>query len=207
MYLPAHFEETRLDVMAELFRRYPLATLVTVGEAGGLTANHVPLLYSPDPAPYGTLRGHLAKANQQWRDFRPEFGALAIFQGPQAYVSPSFYPSKQEHGRVVPTWNYITVHARARLTVHEDPEWLRRQVTELTNSREAALPSPWQVTDAPANYIDGLLNAIAGIELCITALEAKWKVSQNRPAADRDGVAERLEPTHPEMAAAVRPIR
>lgn len=203
MYIPAHFEETRLDVMAALFRRYPLATLVTVGEAG-LTANHVPLLYDADPAPYGTLRGHLAKANTQWRDFRAEFGALAVFQGPQAYVSPSFYPSKHEHGRVVPTWNYITVHVRAKLIVRDDPAWIRNQVTELTNSREAAFSAPWQVSDAPSGYIDGLLNAIVGIELCITSLEGKWKVSQNRPAADRDGVAEHLESTDPEMARRIR---
>ena len=192
MYLPAHFQEERIEVMAELMRRHPLATLVTAG-AEGLQANHVPLLYDPAPGPLGTLRGHLARANGQWRQARPEFGALAIFQGPQAYISPSFYPSKQEHGRVVPTWNYISVHAHAVLTVHEDAEWLRSQVTQLTVSQEASFTEPWKVTDAPPEYIEGLLKAIVGIELRITRLAGKWKVSQNRPAADRQGVAEALE--------------
>lgn len=188
MYLPAHFREDRVEVMAELMRRHPLAALVTAG-AAGLSANHLPLLYDPEPAPFGTLRGHLARANPQWREARPEFGALVIFQGPQAYVSPSFYPSKQEHGRVVPTWNYIVVHAQTILTVHDDVEWLRSQVSELTSAHEAAFAEPWSVGDAPPEYIEGLLKAIVGIELRITSLEGKWKASQNRPGPDREGVA------------------
>lgn len=205
MYLPAHFQEDRVEVMADLMRRHPLAALVTVGPAG-LCANHVPLLYDPEPAPFGVLRGHLARANPQWREARPQIGALAIFQGAQAYVSPSFYPSKQEHGRVVPTWNYLAVHARAELIVHDDADWLRRLVTELTATHEASFPQPWAVSDAPADYIEGLLKAIVGVELRITGLEGKWKASQNRPAADRAGVADGLARDASDMAEAVRAL-
>ena len=192
MYLPSHFREERLDVMAALMRRYPLATLITVGPDGPL-ANHLPLMYDPKPEPFGTLRGHLARSNPQWKMERPEFGALAVFQGPQAYVSPSFYPAKQEHGQVVPTWNYVTVQARGSLIVHEDATWLRQLVTNLTETHEASFAEPWQVSDAPASYIDNLLKAIVGVELRITGLEGKWKVSQNRGEADRDGVVAGLE--------------
>lgn len=192
MYTPALFREDRIEVLSDLMRQYPLATLVTVG-AGGIEANHAPLLYDPEPAPFGTLRGHLARANPQWRLERPEFGALAVFQGPQAYVSPSFYPSKKEHGKVVPTWNYAVVHAHATVTVHDDPEWLRRLVTSLTEAQEAAFANPWQVSDAPPGYIEGLLKAIVGIELRIHRLEGKWKASQNRPPEDRLGVVNELE--------------
>ena len=187
MYLPAFFREDRVEVMSELMRRYPLATLVTVGETG-IEANHLPLLYDPEPAPFGTLHGHLARANNQWRETRPEQGALAVCQGPQAYVSPSFYPSKAEHGKVVPTWNYAVVHAHASVVIHEEPEWLRGLVTRLTESQEAAFANPWQVSDAPGDYIEGLLKAIVGIELRIHKLEGKWKASQNRNDADRAAV-------------------
>lgn len=199
MYLPSHFREERLDVMATLMRRHPLATLITVGNGGPL-ANHLPLLYDPAPEPFGALRGHLARANPQWKMERPEFGALAVFQGPQAYVSPSFYPSKQEHGQVVPTWNYVTVQARGKLVIHEDVEWLRQLVTTLTATHEADFAEPWQVTDAPAGYIDNLLKAIVGVELRIASLDGKWKASQNRNEADRDGVTAGLE----DMARIVR---
>jgi len=188
MYVPAFFREDRLEVLAGFMRDHPLAALITVGESG-LEANHVPLLYDPEPPPFGTLRGHLARANLQWLHARPEHGALAVFQGPQAYVSPSWYPSKAEHGRVVPTWNYAVVHARGELAVHEDREWLRGLVTRLTETHEAGFAHPWRVADAPTDYIDGLLNAIVGIELRIHKLEGKWKASQNRGEADRAGVA------------------
>ena len=207
MYTPPHFREDRLEVMRELMDRFPLAALVTVGP-DGIEANHVPLIYDPAPAPFGTLVGHFAKANSQWRASRADFGALAIFQGPQAYISPSLYPSKAEHGRVVPTWNYAVVHAHASLTIHEDPEWLRGLVTRLTETHEAARLAPWQVSDAPPGYIDGLLRGIVGIELQIHNLEGKWKVSQNRDAADRAGVAAEFEVTGShsarEMAALIR---
>lgn len=209
MYLPSQFQEDRIEVIRQLMDRYPLAALVTAGDSGSISANHLPLLYDPEPAPYGTLRGHLARANPQWREAAQQQPgaaacALAIFQGPQAYVSPSLYPSKAEHGRVVPTWNYIVVHARGPLTVHEDPEWLRAFVTELTNRHEAPSARPWHVTDAPSDYIDGLLKAIVGIELRITSLEGKWKMSQNRPVADRAGVADGLAAKAPDVSAAIR---
>lgn len=175
--------------MSGLIRRYPLATLVTGGDAG-LEANHLPMLFDPEPAPFGTLRGHLARGNAQWKS--PRLDALAIFQGPQAYVSPSFYPSKAEHGKVVPTWNYAVVHAHGTLRVHDDPEWLRALVSTLTDVEEARFAEPWQVTDAPEDYIEGLLKAIVGIELPIARLEGKWKASQNRDEADRAGVAAEL---------------
>ncbi len=192
MYIPSPFREDRLEVMSALMRRYPLAALITVGGAG-IEVNHLPLLYDPEPAPFGTLRGHLARANPQWRTARAEFGAMAVFQGPQAYVSPSFYPSKQEHGKVVPTWNYAVVHAQAHLAVHHDPEWLRGLVTKLTEANEGAFPRPWRVSDAPDDYVNGLLKGIVGIELTLHGLEGKWKASQNREAADQDGVVAGLE--------------
>jgi transcriptional regulator len=173
-------------------RRYPLAALVTAG-GNGIEANHLPLLHDPEPAPYGTLRGHFARANPQWRTIQPEVEVLAIFQGPQAYVTPSHYPSKSEHGKVVPTWNYAVVHARAVAVIHHDAAWLRELVERLTREHERRLPKPWDVADAPATYIDGLLGAIVGIELRILSLEGKWKVSQNRNEADRAGVASAFE--------------
>ena len=169
-------------------RERPFAALVTVG-AGGLTANHIPLLLDPTAGPYGTLRGHLARANPQWSDFSVETPALVMFTGPDAYISPNWYPSKQEHGKVVPTWNYVAVHAYGTLEIHQDPEWLRGLVTQLTETNEAQFASPWAVSDAPADFIDGMLKAIVGVEIRIDRLEGKWKQSQNRSAADREGAA------------------
>lgn len=190
MYEVAAFRETRIEVMHALIRAHPLATLVTV--CGGIAeANHLPLLVDPDPAPNGTLRGHVARANPLWRQ-APEGNVLAVFQGPQAYVTPSWYPSKREHGKVVPTWNYAVVHVRGPLVVHEDREWLRDLVSRLTLSQEAGRSQPWGVGDAPAEYIDRMLEAIVGIEIPVTSIEGKWKVSQNRAQADRDGVASGL---------------
>lgn len=187
MYEVAAFRETRIDVMHALIRAHPLATLVAV--CGGIAeANHLPLLVDPDPAPNGTLRGHVARANPLWLQ-APMGNVLAVFQGPQAYVTPSWYPSKREHGKVVPTWNYAVVHVRGPLVVHEDREWLRDLVSRLTLSQEAGRSQPWDVGDAPAEYIDRMLEAIVGIEIPVTSIEGKWKVSQNRAQADRDGVA------------------
>jgi transcriptional regulator len=189
MYLPAHFREDRVDVMHALIRECPLATLVTDGP-DGLMANHLPMLIDPEPGPFGTLTGHLARPNSQWRSAGS--AALAIFSGSDHYISPNWYPSKAEHGKVVPTWNYAVVHAHGTLEVHDDPEWLRTFVTRLTETHEAQFESPWSVTDAPADYIDGLLKGIVGIEIRIDRLEGKWKMSQNRPDADREAVARRL---------------
>jgi transcriptional regulator len=187
MYEVAAFRETRIEVMHALIRAHPLATLVTV--SGGVAeANHLPLLAEPDPAPDGSLHGHVARANPLWRQ-PPEGEVLAVFQGPQTYVTPSWYPSKREHGKVVPTWNYAVVHIRGPLVIHDDREWLRDLVSRLTRSQEASRPQPWGIDDAPAEYIDRMLEAIVGIEIPVTSIEGKWKVSQNRAQADRSGVA------------------
>lgn len=205
MYLPKHFEETRVDVLHGLIRAHPLGALVTAG-AGGLEANHVPFEIDPDPAPFGTLRAHVARANPVWRDGAGD--ALVIFQGPESYVTPSWYPTKRESGKVVPTWNYVAVHAYGRLRAIDDPAWLRAFVTRLTDRHEARRAAPWKVSDAPGDYVDQLLAAIVGIELPVARLLGKWKVSQNRPAADRAGVVAGLEGDGGDaaraMAAAVR---
>jgi transcriptional regulator len=191
MYLPAHFEETRPDVLAGLLREHPLATLVTLGSEG-LTANHIPLEYDPEPAPYGTLRGHVARANPVWRDFAADLGVLAIFQGPQAYVTPNWYPTRAETGKVVPTFNYMVVHAQGPLQIVDDPAWVRVLVQRLTDHFEATETKPWRIEDAPADFIEGQLRAIVGIEIPIRKLTGKWKVSQNRPPVDRAGVIQGL---------------
>lgn len=192
MYLPAHFREERIDVLREHILRYPFAVLVTNG-ASGLIASHIPLLYDPEPGPYGTLRGHLSRANPQWQDYQAETEALAIFQGPHSYVSPNWYPSTQQTGRVVPTWNYAVVHAYGRMATYTDEERLRAHVTALTAVHEAGFDTPWKPVDAPANFIEGMLKGIVGVEMAITRLEGKWKVNQNRTLEDRAGVAEALE--------------
>jgi len=192
MYRTAHFAEDRIDVLRELVRVHPLATLVTHGKRG-LAASHIPLVYDSSPGPFGTLRGHLAKANPQWDDVSSGAQALAIFGGPQHYITPSWYPSTAEHGKVVPTWNYAVVHAHGELTVKHDQAWLRRNVEELTAANEQGSAHPWRVEDAPAGYIDRMLNEIVGVELVIAGLEGKWKVSQNRTAADRAGVVAGLQ--------------
>jgi len=188
MYLPKHFEETRPEVLHELIRTQPLGQLVTM-TARGLEANAVPFVLDIDPSGGpGILRAHVARANPVWRDANVDVEALVIFQGPQAYISPGWYPSKAEHGKVVPTWNYVTVQARGTLRAIDDAAWLRAFVTRLTAKHEAAQAKPWAVTDAPAEFVDTMLRAIVGIEVALTALTGKWKVSQNRPAADRAGV-------------------
>jgi transcriptional regulator len=178
--------------MRALMRSRPLAALVAQCETG-LVANHIPMQTLDDPAPLGCLRGHIARANPLWKDYRPETQALAIFQGPQVYVSPAFYPSKLKTGEVVPTWNYAVVHASGTLNFIQDPTWLREFVTGLTAAHEASRPTPWQIDDAPAPYVEKMLKLIVGFEFSITALQGKWKVSQNRTQADRDGVRRNLE--------------
>lgn len=198
MYLPAHFEQTDPEALAGLIRAHPLALLASLG-ADGLTADHLPLEY--DPAA-GLLRGHVARANPLWRqaDGRP---VLAVFRGPEAYVSPSWYPGKAEHHKVVPTWNYAVVHAHGTLRAVADAPWLRALVARLTDHHEAGRAVPWSVDDAPPDYVEQMLRAIVGIEIAVTRLQGKWKTSQNRSAADRAGVAAGLG-EHP-MAALVRP--
>ena len=191
MYLPKHFEETRVDVLRGLIREHPLGALVTLTPEG-LDANHLPFELDPDPAPFGTLRGHVARANPLWREPAGDVDALVIFQGPGTYISPAWYSTKQETGRVVPTWNYAVVHAHGPLRVIDDRAWLRDFVTRLTNRHESGRSDPWHVTDAPAEYIDQMLGAIIGLEIPLTRLRGKWKMSQNRPAQDRAGVVDAL---------------
>jgi transcriptional regulator len=191
MYLPKSFEETRVAVLHDLIRNHPLGTLVTLTNEG-LEANHIPFEIDSALQPFGTLRGHVARANPVWNSFLRDTEALVIFQGPQTYISPSWYVTKQETGMVVPTWNYAIVHAHGPLKIIEDREWLRSFVDRLTRTHETGQAEPWSVSDAPAAYIDKQLDAIVGIELTIRRLIGKWKASQNRPARDRESVIERL---------------
>lgn len=191
MYLPAHFYEPRVERLHELIRERPLGSLVVLS-AAGLNANHIPFELDAAPAPLGTLRGHVAKANPVWRDFSLDVEALVIFQGPQAYVSPSWYPSKKTTGEVVPTYNYLVVHGYGAIKIVHDREWLRGLVTRLTERFEAGHAARWHVTDAPAPFIDKQLGAIVGLEIALTKLTGKWKVSQNRSLDDRAGVVQGL---------------
>jgi len=185
MYVPAHFapDEAAVD---DLLRNHGAADLVTV-TAEGLVATMLPFLYLPGVGERGVLQGHVARNNDQWK--RPAIGdALAIVRGPDAYITPGWYASKIEHGRVVPTWNYVTAHVYGQLVVHDDPVWTEDLVRRLTSKHEAYREHPWSVDDAPRAFIEGQLRAIVGIELLITRIEAKAKLSQNRPAADVEGV-------------------
>lgn len=191
-----------MEVLRELVRAYPLGTLIVL-TSNGMEANHIPFEFDPEPTPFGTLRGHVARANPVWQEFSRDVETLVIFQGPSAYISPSWYPSKGEHGRVVPTWNYAIVHAYGSLRAIEDRVWLRSFIEKLTNRHEAGRDNRWQVTDAPPDYIEKMLGAIVGIEILLTRLVGKWKVSQNRSAKDRDGVIKGLLQERHASAAAV----
>lgn len=187
MYVPPAFREDRPELLHAAIRAHPLATLVTHGPSG-LTANLVPFILTAGDDGRGLLRTHLAKANPQLADLRAGDEALVIFQGPQAYVTPAWYPSKQAHGKVVPTWNYIVVQARGRPQVIDDTDWLRSQIDALTTLQEAGQPNPWSVADAPPDFVAAQLKGIAGIEIPVDRIEGKWKASQNQPAANRAGV-------------------
>lgn len=191
MYTPSYF---KLEDLASLHRQIDatrLATLVTFDETG-LQASHIPLLLEPTQGPHGTLYGHLAKANPQWKALETGAQALLIFQGADAYISPSFYAAKAEHGKVVPTWNYLAVHAYGRADVFTDPARLLRIVTGLTDKHEASRAEPWAVSDAPADYIEKMLNGIVGFAIPVERLEGKRKLNQNRSAADIAGVSKGL---------------
>lgn len=191
MYTPKAFVVEDLAILHAAMKQSELVTLVTI-TTRGLVATHLPLMLDEKKGEYGSLTGHISRANAQWRETDPEAEALIIFLGLDTYVSPSWYPAKQETGRVVPTWNYAAIHAYGRLTFFDDPERLRTLVTELTKKHEASFPAPWQPTDAPAAYIDSQLKAIVGFEFRILRLEGKQKFNQNRSVEDRMGVIEGL---------------
>jgi len=198
MYLPRHFTLTDMVQIAAFVDAAESADLVTF-DGTKPVSTLLPVIWdrpaalTAEPAPegdtdYGRLLGHIAIMNDQWKTAAPGAQALAIVRGPQAYISPAWYESKARHGRVVPTWNYEAVHLTGTVAFHQDPEWLRAFVTRLTNAHESGREHPWAVTDAPPDYIDGQLRAIVGVELTITSVEAKQKLSQNRSEEDREGV-------------------
>jgi transcriptional regulator len=187
MYTPKAFEVTDLPQLQAAMQQSELATLVT-NTSQGLVATHLPVMLDVSRGKYGTLTGHVSRANLQWRETEAGAEALVIFLGLDTYVTPNWYPAKQETGRVVPTWNYAAIHAYGPITFFEDTERLRVVVTELTRRHEAAFPAPWQVSDAPAVYIDAQLKAIVGFEMPIARLEGKQKFNQNRSVEDRLGV-------------------
>lgn len=204
MYLPSHFAVTDPEDLHRIIRSHPLGVLVTHG-ADGLDADHIPFELDHSAGPLGTLRAHVARANPLWQ--RCESGApvMVIFRGAEAFVSPSWYPSKHETHRQVPTWNYEVVHAHGTLAVHDDPRVVRGVVARLTRQHEAAEPKPWKMTDSAPEYIDDMLSRIVGVEITLTSLVGKCKLSQNREARDRLGAADVLaERGHDELAQRMR---
>jgi transcriptional regulator len=191
MYIPAHFAEPRPDALHRLIREYPLGVLITNGTSG-LDANHLPFEFDPTAGEHGTLHAHVARANPVWTEVANGADALVVFRGEASYISPNWYPSKHETHRQVPTWNYQVVHAHGKLTIRDDEKYVRGLVGRLTRTHEAAQPSPWKMGDAPRDYIDNMLTAIVGIELAITRLEGKFKLSQNRELRDRVSAAAAL---------------
>jgi transcriptional regulator len=190
MYQPDHFRVEDVSEMHALMRARPFAALVSAGPAG-LYASHLPTVLKDDGR-YGAIECHLARANPHCRDLAEGNEALMIFQGPEGYITPNWYPSKAEHGKVVPTWNYAVVHATGRPEVMKEKAWLLRHVTELTAQQERTEAKPWALSDAPDNYIDVMLRGIVGFRFAITRLEGKWKMSQNREAIDQEGVVRGL---------------
>jgi transcriptional regulator len=190
MYQPDHYRVEDVAQMHVLMRARPLAALVSCGSSG-LYASHLPTVLKDDGA-FGVIEYHLARANPHWKDLAEGNEALMIFQGPEGYITPNWYPSKALHGKVVPTWNYAVVHAYGRPEVMKDKDWLHRHVTELTAQQERSEAKPWMLSDAPASYIDVMLRGIVGFRFAVTRLQGKWKMSQNRDVQDRDGVAKGL---------------
>jgi len=202
MYLPPAFAVDDPERLRDFIRRYPLGTLVTA-TANGLDANHIPLLLATAADAGARLHGHIARANPLWRDAVTDAPALVIFHGPNSFISPSWYPSKREHARVVPTWNYAVVHAHGQLRFIDDPAWVRAHVEALTHEHEAHRNAPWAVSDAPAEFVDKMVAAVVGLEISITRWYGKWKVSQNRSVADRLGVIGGLEDQASESSVAM----
>jgi len=186
MYNPRWYKEERLEVLQSAVDRISFGTIIT-NTASGISASHVPMLIDRSRGERGTLFGHVARGNSQWRESQQGAEGLAVFLGPDAYISPTWYQTKKETGKVVPTWNYVAIHVRGPVTFFEDPERLREVVTKLTERHEAGSGDPWEVTDAPPDYIQGELRSIVGFEMPIARIEGKWKMGQNRPKADIEG--------------------
>ncbi len=192
MYIPDHFAVTRPEDLARIVQGHPLGMLVTHGE-GGLDADHIPFEFDPGEGPHGVLRAHVARANPVWRRCAGGVPVMVVFRGAEAYISPSWYPSKHEAHRQVPTWNYEVVHAHGTLTVHDDERFVRRIVARLTKRHEAGEPVPWKMGDAAPGFVDELLQHIVGIEIAVTSLVGKAKLSQNKAPRDRAGAADALQ--------------
>jgi transcriptional regulator len=188
MYIPKHFAEERIPVLHEFIEVHPFAALVTMGESG-LIASHIPMVLEREVGSMGLLKGHISRANPQWREVAPEVEALAIFNGPEHYITPTWYPEKAETGKVVPTWNYVAVHVYGCIRIVDDAMWLRAHLETLTTIHEAGMATPWKVSDAPEEYVAAMAKGIVGIEMAVTRIEGKWKASQNRPDKDSQGVA------------------
>lgn len=202
MYIPSQFDEKRVDILHGLMCEHPLGTLVTLG-ASGLNANHIPFEIDAGVGEHGVLRAHIARANPLWKDSSPDVEALVVFQGAQAYISPSWYPTKEADGRAVPTYNYMVVHAYGPLKIIDDVTWIRAQLERLSARHETGRPHPWKIDDAPADYIERQLRAIVGIEIPISRLAGKWKVSQNQPEVNRAGVVQGLRAQGSDVAHAM----
>jgi transcriptional regulator len=202
VYRPTHFEPASAAEMHALMREHPLAIIASTAQDGSLTADHVPLEFVAEEGPHGVLRGHVARANPLWRAAAGQ-PVMAVFRGAEAYVSPSWYPSKAATHKVVPTWNYSVVHAHGSLRVVEDAPWLHALISRLTGQHEAGRTEPWAVTDAPEDYIAQMLRAIVGIEIPVERLQGKFKLSQNRSAEDREGVIRGLAAEPREAAVAM----
>lgn len=204
MYIPQHFAETRPEELHRIIREHPLGMLVTPGEAG-MDADHVPFEFDPGAGAHGVLTAHVARANPLWQRCPTGTQVMVVFRGAQAYISPSWYPSKHEAHRQVPTWNYEAVHVHGTLTVRDDERFVRGLVARLTRRHEATEPQPWKMGDAPPDYIDSMLRNIVGIEIAVTTMTGKSKLSQNKDERDRLGAADALaERGQAELAALMR---
>ena len=192
MYLPQHFEETSQQLLFDLIKAHPLATVVTLSESG-LNANHIPLMIAENENGEKVLRGHVARANPILNDISLSPSTLLVFQGDEHYITPSWYATKKETEKVVPTWNYVVVHVRGKMRVVEDAAWLHKQLNDLTVQQESSRDQPWSLSDAPPEFIEQIKKAIVGFEVQIESLVGKWKVSQNQPQVNRESVAEGLE--------------
>ncbi|SAK80821.1 negative transcriptional regulator [Caballeronia hypogeia] len=200
MYIPPHFAETRPEELLRIIRAHPLGMLVT-HDSNGLDANHIPFEFDPDHGEHGLLTAHVARANDIWKRCPTGTPVMVVFRGADAYISPNWYPSKHEAHRQVPTWNYEVVHAHGTLTIRDDENFVRGMVGRLTRRHEANEPRPWKMGDSEREFIDGLLRSIVGIEIAVTSLVCKAKLSQNKDARDRDNAADMLESRgHQELA-------